>query len=88
MAQAYKGCMCGQYKFDPNYDLSAHHCPQKKDFVQAFRIMKVPNIFGKSPEDKKEIFRKPQDTWMESHYHQYCHHDKEYRRNARRYTID
>ena len=84
MAQVYKGCTCGQYKFDPNDDLSAHHRPQKKDFIQAFKVMKVPNMSGKSPEDKKEILRKARETWMEAHYHPYCHHDKEYRRNARR----
>ena len=58
MSEAYKGCTCGQYKFDPSSDLSDHHPLGKNDYIDAVKIMKVPKLARKSPKEKKEIFRK------------------------------
>ena len=82
MADEYKGCSCGQYSFDPYDDLSIHHNPGRQDFQQALKVMKVPKLTGKSPEERKTILRKAREEWIKKNYHPSCHHSKEYRRNA------
>jgi len=44
MSEAYNGCTCGQYKFDPSSDLSACHPPGKNKYKHAVKLMKVPKL--------------------------------------------